>query len=220
MPVHGGPDIITNGLVLSLDAGDRNSYTSGSTSWFDLSGNNNTGTLTNGPTFNTGSLGSIVFDGVDDFVTGSLSTLTDFTITYTVNSNNISSALIYYPLGLNFSGSSNGGGVYFGGTFTSLTTGLYDGSNTVSSSISVAANTWYIITATRSSNVGSIYINGILRGTSTVFTSSILNYTIAKRTDNFWPYNGRIASTQIYNRALTSDEILQNYNATRTRFGL
>ena len=68
MSFSNAPTVVTNGLVLSLDAGDRNSYVSGSTTWFDLAGTNN-GTLTNGPTFNTGSFGSIVFDGVDDYVT-------------------------------------------------------------------------------------------------------------------------------------------------------
>ena len=67
MGVAGGPDLIQDGLVLALDASDRNSYVSGSTTWFDVAGSNN-GTLTNGPTFNTGSGGSIVFDGVNDYV--------------------------------------------------------------------------------------------------------------------------------------------------------
>lgn len=220
MSAIGGPATVTSGLVLELDAGNIKSYPTTGTTWFDKSGNARNGTLINGPTFNTGSLGSIVFDGVDDFVTGSLPILADFTISYAVNSTTISSALVYYPLGLNFSGSANGGGVYFGGTFASLTTGIYDGTNTISSSISVAANTWYIVTATRSSNVGSIYVNGILRGTGTISISNVLNYTIAKRTDNFWPYGGRISYTQIYNRALSASEVQQNFNATRARFGI
>ena len=66
MSFNNGPTIVTNGLVLALDAGDRNSYVSGSTTWFDLTGVNN-GTLVNGPTFNTGSGGSIVFDGSNDY---------------------------------------------------------------------------------------------------------------------------------------------------------
>jgi len=68
MSAIGGPAIITSGLVLELDAGNIKSYQSGSTTWFDKSGNASNGTLINGPTFNTGSLGSIVFDGVDDYV--------------------------------------------------------------------------------------------------------------------------------------------------------
>ena len=60
--------IVTDGLVLALDAADRNSYVSGSTTWRDVSGNNNSGSLVNGPTFSSGNGGSIVFDGVDDFI--------------------------------------------------------------------------------------------------------------------------------------------------------
>ena len=59
--------MIQDGLVLALDAGDKNSYPGSGTTWFDVSGNNN-GTLTNGPTFNSSNGGSIVFDGVDDFI--------------------------------------------------------------------------------------------------------------------------------------------------------
>ena len=62
------PKIVTDGLVLCLDAGNNKSYPSSGTAWNDLSGNNNNGTLTNGPTF-TGSFGgSIVFDGTNDYV--------------------------------------------------------------------------------------------------------------------------------------------------------
>ena len=65
--LNGGPgNIVTNGLVLYLDAANYLSYTSGSTTWRDLSSSNNSGTLTNGPTFSSANGGSIVFDGVDD----------------------------------------------------------------------------------------------------------------------------------------------------------
>ena len=62
------PPIVTNGLVLALDAGNTLSYVSGSTTWRDLSGNNNSGSLVNGPTFNSVNGGSIVFDGSNDYV--------------------------------------------------------------------------------------------------------------------------------------------------------
>ena len=67
------PKIVTDGLVLSLDAGNTKSYPGAGTAWFDKSGYANNGTLVNGPTFNTGSLGSIVFDGVDDYATSNVS---------------------------------------------------------------------------------------------------------------------------------------------------
>jgi len=62
------PRIITDGLVLCLDAGNPKSYPGSGTTWTDLSGNGNNGTLTNGPTYNSGNLGSLVFDGVNDYV--------------------------------------------------------------------------------------------------------------------------------------------------------
>ena len=62
-----GPDINENGLVLFLDAANRLSYPGSGTAWSDLSGNSNTGTLTNGPTFSAGNMGSILFDGTDDY---------------------------------------------------------------------------------------------------------------------------------------------------------
>ena len=66
MAFGNGPRIVTNGLVLALDASDRNSYVSGSSTWFDVSGVGNNGTLTNGPTFNSTNQGSVVFDGAND----------------------------------------------------------------------------------------------------------------------------------------------------------
>jgi len=62
MAFANGSRIVTDGLVLALDASDRNSFVSGSTIWNDLSGNGNNGTLVNGPTFDSGSGGSIVFN--------------------------------------------------------------------------------------------------------------------------------------------------------------
>ena len=95
-----GPNVVTNGLVLALDAANTKSYVSGSTTWNDLSGNNNSGSLVNGPTFNSANLGSIVFDGVDDYINcGNSSTLNiteTFTISLWINStrNNIQSYIL------------------------------------------------------------------------------------------------------------------------------
>jgi hypothetical protein len=85
----GGPNIVTDGLVLALDAANTKSYPGSGTVWKDLSGNGNNGTLINGPTFDTGNLGSIEFDGVDDWTSfgNILNTGTsDFTISAWVKS--------------------------------------------------------------------------------------------------------------------------------------
>ena len=67
MAINAGPDVIEDGLVLCLDAGNNNSYPKSGTTWSDLVGTNN-GALTNGPTFDAGNGGGIVFDGTDDKV--------------------------------------------------------------------------------------------------------------------------------------------------------
>ena len=83
--LNGGPgNIVTNGLVLYLDAANYQSYVSGSTTWYDLSGNNNSGSLINGPTYNSGNAGSIVFDGIDDYFLRTDSLLKNYT-TITAN---------------------------------------------------------------------------------------------------------------------------------------
>ncbi len=70
MSVISGPNIVTNGLVLHLDAANTKSYSGSGTTWTDLSGNGNNGTLTNGPTFDSANYGSVVHDGVDDYIVG------------------------------------------------------------------------------------------------------------------------------------------------------
>jgi hypothetical protein len=220
--LSGGPNIITDGLVLYLDAGNTYSYTSGSTVWNDLSRSQTSGSLINGPTFTGSNGGAIVFDGTNDYVTGSLSTLNNFTTTYFVYSTDISSTLIFYPLGLQFSGSSSGGGVWFGGTFSQYAnkTGLYDGNTEVISSTNIQANIWTSVSITKESTTASVYINGILSKTGSISSSPITRYTIGTRVDGVWPYKGNISQVSIYNRALTASEVLQNYNATKGRFGL
>ena len=68
MSLSRGPKTITNGLVLYLDAANKKSYPGSGATWTDLSGNSNTGTLTNGPTFSAANMGSILFDGTNDYV--------------------------------------------------------------------------------------------------------------------------------------------------------
>ena len=89
MAFGNGPRIVTNGLVLSLDAADRNSYPGSGTTWRDMSGNGNNGTLTNGPTFSSANGGSIVFDGTNDYATTNYIPLfvNDFCISFWVKFN-------------------------------------------------------------------------------------------------------------------------------------
>jgi hypothetical protein len=220
MSVKGGPNTVTSGLVLELDAGNIKSYPGTGTTWFDKSGNAYNGTLINGPTFNTGSLGSIVFDGTNDYATGSLPTLNTWSVHLWYLSTDITSQLVFYP----FSGTANSNGLGFGGTFNSNTNNrwyFFDGTTTFSSSTTaITTNTWYNLVVTKTSTTYNLYTNGQLSLNSTGVDLSFNQYTLGRRGDGVWYTKGNIATAQIYNRELSADEVLQNFNATKTRFGI
>lgn len=232
MSFSNGPTVVTNGLVLSLDAGDRNSYVSGSTTWFDLAGTNN-GTLTNGPTFNTGSGGSIVFDGVDDYVRipyNSSLNPDSITVSAWINRNQVVnySHFIglpvsnttwnppYMPYGIEYIETSN---------TMSFTLGFTDNSFTYTYvNLPFGNNQWFNFTGTYDKANVKIYINGVLSTTraetKTMYQSTSDYYIGTINSSAQYPLNGRIGSNQVYNRALSASEVLQNYNALKGRFGL
>jgi hypothetical protein len=236
------PQIITNGLVLALDAGNTKSYVSGSTTWFDKSGYANNGTLTNGPTFNSGSGGSIVFDGVDDYVNcGNIST--------TILSNNQFTANYWFRMTgtargdlfniKNFNTPQDDIGFFIDtnnklfsyiqvqGTITNNNVGF--GYASISTT-TFLRNTIYNVTFGKdASQKIFMYVNGVLDNN----TYSTTTNTATVATTPFWiasnktnpttpaiPFAGNIYNTQIYNRALSQAEITQNFNALRGRFGI
>jgi hypothetical protein len=238
MGVAGGPDLIQDGLVLALDASDRNSYVSGSTTWFDLSGLNNSGSLINGPTFNTGSGGSIVFDGTDDYITtptNIISSLSDFTVELIIKystSNPIYGSVFGY-------GKSPDTNANFGFMLHAQSSGFYsllsDGTNrTFGAGVSTLQNNtiYNILFTFKSDGNTSSYINGSLIssvGPSVGFTTIKVDpsFFVALGIDVRYSggtgnrhFLGSIYNCKLYNRILNSSEIQQNYNATKTRFGL
>ena len=223
MGIARGPKIVTSGLLLALDAADKLSYPGSGTTWRDLSGNNNTGTLTNGPTFSGANMGSIVFDGVDDGATCSLVTSDGNNVTmeswFKATTLPGDRGLIY-----NGNGGSSGYGLQFGACGATSTT-LYVFFGGVSCNVvsygTLVTNTWYqaVYTRTTTPSISNIlYINGISRSTN---TSSNPNAAPAGSTlIGHSAFNGNISIARIYNRALTATEVLQNYNATKNRYGL
>lgn len=218
-------NIVRAGLVLHLDASIFNTVTYGTT-WFDLSGNGNNGTLTNGPTYNSGNGGSIVFDGVDDTV-NLLHTSTPITnLTYEIftkidyippsntlrsiwqksanwnGSTGISLQMIYGSLRFSY-------GETWAGSASYLLTNL-------------TQNNWYHIVGTStatSSGTTRLYVNGLLVGSGTggtPTTTSMLQVGLG----NGGTLLGNISMFRSYNRALTATEIAHNYNVTKGRFGL
>ena len=219
MSAFGGPNIVDNGLVLYLDAGNRKSYTSGSTTWFDKSGFNNNGTLTNGPTFNTGSGGSIVFDGTNDYVR--------ITLANPITFSNISYNSWVYAEGLDNQYKTiidlNNDDMLL--DIYQNKFGFYD--PVYDTGYVLTQNTWYNYSVSHTfGGPWYFYVNGILVYTSPNDSTTSTAHRIGigagltgpTTADEFW--KGKIAVAQIYNRALSASEVLQNYNATKGRFGL
>jgi hypothetical protein len=236
MSLSRGPKIISNGLVLYLDAANNKSYPGSGTSWNDLSGNSNTGTLTNGPTFSDGNQRSIVFDGTNDYVN----------IPYNVNlnpSSNISVSLwltltatdttIRNPIDMSATASEDLYFIYWRADLSPKRWGwgVKQSNNTYAETTSTATNfstnTWYNIALVANSSAGQVYFyyNGILdsgvayNGTIKQNASATLSIAAdAANSRRYW--QGNISNTLIYNRSLSTAEVLQNYNATKSRFGL
>ena len=218
-------NIITRGLVLHLDASALESYPSSGTSWYDISGNGNDGTLSNGPTFNSGNQGYIIFDGTNDYM-DSNATSSNFTF----GTGNFTIDMWYYPLtsyaaanGYLIDLGSNGtrlqmyyNNIYFYGANSTYALG--------SSGSGFAINNWYHIVATRNGSDLTIYINGSSVGTGTNGDNLTENkYRIGAYggATTGYNFNGRISSVKIYKGVgFTSTMVTQNYNIQKGRFGL
>jgi hypothetical protein len=222
-----GPNTVTDGLVVAVDAANLKSYQSGSTIWYDKSGNGFNGTLTNGPTFDSGSGGSIVFDGTNDYIplTGNIILGNTFTIMGWVKMSAAANAF-YNVYGCVANGSDNWFGVYYN-VVDFYGTEIADVNNFhVYGTTILNLQQWYHIAATINISTVNVYTNAILDTSVTKsFTIAPWNSNgsndIGRRggiNQNF--FNGSLSNIQTYNRALTTAEILQNYNATKGRFGL
>jgi hypothetical protein len=228
MSVKGGPNTVTSGLVLELDAGNIKSYPTTGTTWFDKSGYGNNGTLTNGPTFNNANGGSIVFDGVDDYVGSTLNSQLSNSFTFSVFVK-LSSFLTAPQAFIVSQVASYSNYWAFLGTYQSKWHwGLYDGNTNpyIVSNISPIISSWTCVTGVRDvvTDTLYLYINGVLDSSINDTTISIPAYSalnVGGQTTQTSRYsNCNIASAQIYSRALSDTEVLQNYNATKTRFGI
>jgi hypothetical protein len=232
--VQGGQgNIVTSGLILNLDAANPRSYLPpyNGTTWFDLSGNNNNGTLTNGPTFNTGSGGNIVFDGVDDYVLTPYSGSSTSSYTFASWYNPLSNVNTY-ALTRGRDGNGNGWSLTLGSDNTSgnryragavKTDGGTVGYVTYSTG-SMVLNQWVYLTGVWvSGNSINLYVNGIFHSlvstTGTTLRTSTDGWVLGSITTTAYS-NEQVAVSQIYNRALSASEINQNFQATRARFGI
>jgi len=236
----GASPIVTDGLIFAVDAANYESYPGSGTTWKDLSGNSNDGTLTNGPTFDSGNGGSIVFDGSDDYVNFSnpsdLNTLTldGITVSCWVNPTT--------------TGDSGTGRIFAKRLLFNGWLFFMDATNTIGVQVLEATgnrifqsrgadnyitlSSWNHVAFTYSYNSGNpikLYVDGSEINYSSQDTSNsyaptsdlsaplIMGDTAEGYTRSF---NGSMNCGMIYNRVLSSTEITQNYNSLKSRFNL
>jgi hypothetical protein len=237
MAIYRGPNVVRNGLVLALDAADKNSYVGSGTSWRDLSGNSNNGTLTNGPTFNGGNGGSIVFDGVDDSIDlGNVLQLGTQSRTYCcwykmnsttqdgfaslISKTNTGAQAFRQALAFQTNGN-------FTIVFRDQSNISYD-MNIINPKIDL--NWHYLVWIIDRTSSYFLYQDSILLNSKDISAINGQNFQLNNKfrigsyntqSDTITlVFNGNISNVIVYNRALTATEVLQNYNAQKTRFGL
>jgi len=232
-----GPRIVDDGLVLYLDAANPNSYNpSTPLTWRDISRNGNNGTLVNGVGYSSANGGSLIFDGVNDRVTASQSDIfNNFSYdiwclpetTHEIESQSSGSiggiSGQRYVIGPQYVASPNAGsGISVGTNGISV----YEHSDAYMPPLlvhSVTINSPAHIVVNYTSKVPSLYLNGsfIKNGLTSPRTNvRMCTDRIGNDGSSYGFFLGKIYSAKFYNRTLTATEILQNYNATKGRFGL
>lgn len=229
----GGSNIVRDGLVLCLDAANQKSYVSGSTVWRDISSNNYTGSLVNSPTFSGNNVGVLSFDGINEYVSIPFSTImSSHTVISWVYINSLNKDWIpiiefqlngsnrahYYVQGdLNsFIGSRRG----FGANWSPNQVTAYDNWGDTNL-VTVQSNTWYMLTGRLDGTLGDTFIN-TQKSKATRTGVSYSNVSVSDlynaRTGQSFYNSGLVANILVYNRALSDIEILQNYEALKSRY--
>ncbi len=226
MATYGGaPPIVTDGLVFAVDAANKKSYPGSGTTWKDLSGNSNNGTLINGPTFDSGNGGSIVLDGTDDRVDVSNISTSDF--------NGEATLLCWLVCGSNSPESAR--------------TGIFGFGSSVHRSHYVWTNGKAYFDTFRNNRVENFDLSSLDRttphllaittksgGNWNLYQNTTVVKTVAAESTIVWDnpsigadgsteafrFDGKFFTFSLYNRELSAAEILQNYNALKSRFGL
>lgn len=237
MSLAGSP-IITAGLVVNLDAGNPASYPGTGITWTDLSNNGNNGTLINGPTFSSANGGSIVFDGTNDNALlpinfFSYPSLTTFSISLWFKSSQSNGGTLFGQQNTNNPPSATG----YVPVIYLQSNGLIRiepfWTNSISNNIvntnPLNNNIWHCITTTYNNGTNKLYVNGAYvterTGLSLVNYTSTYYYMIGAglatgRGLGSDYFSGNISNFVFYNRELSLAEVLQNYNALKSRFGL
>jgi hypothetical protein len=217
MAISYNSSIVPNGLLFCVDAANPRSYPSSGTNWFQLSGNNNTGSIINGPAYNSANLGSLSFDGVDDFVdfSANLGTMATYTIMFWAKRD----AENRMPVAAR----TNGSFYWYGDNSWFYTHGGATGEYYYSKPTSIPLGTWGCYCVSYNGSNVSIYRQGVYQGQQA--TTGTADWSVGL-TVGWWAFRGSyawqglISNVMMYNTALTADQVTQNFNATRGRYGL
>ena len=225
--------VVQSGLVLNLDSGASRSYGGSGTTWTDLSGLGNTGTLVNGPTYSSSNGGSLSFNGTNQYVNlGSKFRYQDNFTVECVAKINSASPVLTAPCGSQnpiFVNNAYGWNLMFSGTTGKPYWNIYNTFTTSKGVGSTIGNLgdWVHCVAYKSGTTIELYVNGISQGTNTLTTNAVyyisLDCTIGgyySCSTVFYYLNGSVPLSRIYNRALSAAEIQQNFNAMRGRYSL
>ena len=237
MSAFAGPEIVTNGLILALDAGNSKSYPGSGTAWTDLSGNKYDTTLTNGPTYSNG---EFIFDGSNDHVPISSPSRLFAWAPAGTTGNRIITIETWIKTtdtsGYIFSKPWNDSGVYnIWLTHNSFLTRV-DSAHSLSFT-SIADGNWKQMVAIANETQSAVYVNGnIVAGFTnhsiTSDTPSVAELTLPLNLMTLYSYgsgswdqpthaiNGSMSIFKFYNRQLSATEIQQNFNALRGRFNV
>lgn len=215
--------IVTSNLVLHLDAGDSASYPGTGTTWTDLSASGNDVTLSGSPTWSSAEGGHFVFDGTDDYGSG---TMTDFPsgnadctmsvwCTLETSPSRFAMAIAY---GEDVADESRG----LGHNPSDEPVAAHYGGNDIVYASAMSTSTWYNFVVVHDSGGSEFFVNNVSRGTNTatlsINTSTGLFYVGQQINifSEFW--NGKISHCLIYDAALTTAQLTQNYNAIVGRY--
>jgi hypothetical protein len=220
--------IVQQGMLLNLDAGNSYSYAGAGSTWIDVSGNSYNATLVGSPSYTSNNNGGIIFDSNAKYGTLPTSGLAFGTgqfaievwvystaavtnnVIYASQSSNVAGFVaLFYPSGLGFALTDfNSVGVR----------------TTTTHQTAVSQNTWYHVVGIRNaSNQYIVYVNGVASTTNATATTSLTTAApqiASNPATSLERFTGTIASLRLYNRSLSATEVLQNYNATKGRFGL
>ena len=227
--------IVTDGLVLNLDATKKESYPGSGTTWYDLSGNNNHGTLSGASVQDVGtSAQGIGFDGTNDKVTipadPTLRPTTALTVEAWVYLNSLPASW-YTIMQAPQSNSSHTANYFDWAIYINYTGGIHiriDGESDnlgTGTTTKVQASTWTHVAITWTGGTNKYYIQGQLVQTKSISATTITydnntDVLLGVNASSTEDLNGNLTAVRLYNKVLTDLEILQNYNALKGRYGL